>query len=224
MKKLEEKPFALVGVNTNTSDAKTLKAIMDKEKLNWRTFAVGDTISAKWNNPGTPLYYVIDHKGVIRHKWVGYPGEKAIDTALEKLIKDIEAADKTADELNQVLSKASERLGKNEYPADEVTKLGAINIPFDGGHLTDKGLGRFKKDVATMLINYANAAQKANDQKEKIQNLLANTKGGIQEILAQKADPKVHWAVIVGGTPNGPWASSWSSGAKVRASSGSGPA
>lgn len=149
--------------------------------------------------------------GFIGFTWGGsHERGKGANAALEgakDLIKDIQAADKTADELNEVLAKASERLGKNEYPAEEVSKLGGVNIPFDGGHLTDKGLGRFKKDVATMLINYANQAQKANDQKEKLQNLLAGTKGGIQDILAQKADPKVHWGVIVSGTPNGPWAS-----------------
>jgi hypothetical protein len=149
--------------------------------------------------------------GFVGFTWGGSSERgKGANAALEgakELIKEVEAADKTADELNQVLAKASERLGKNEYPAEEVSKLGAINIPFDGGHLTDKGLGRFKKDLATMLINYANQAQQANDQKEKIQNLLAGTKGGIQDILSQKADPKVHWAVIVGGTPAGPWAS-----------------
>ena len=79
-------------MNTNTSEASKLKAIMDKEKLNWRSFVTRDTISAQWNNPGTPLYYVIDHKGVIRHKWFGNPGEKAIDTALEKLIKEVEGS------------------------------------------------------------------------------------------------------------------------------------
>lgn len=135
---------------------------------------------------------------------------KGANAALEgakDLIKDIEAADKTADQLNDVLAKASERLSKNEYPEEEVSKLGEINIPFDGGHLTDKGLGRFKRDMAIMLINYANQAQKVNDQKEKIQNLLSGTKGGIQDILAQKNDPKIHWGVVVSGTPNGPWAS-----------------
>jgi hypothetical protein len=75
-----------VGVNTNESDVKKVKAVLDKEKLNWRSFATGDTIPARWNNPGTPLYYVIDPKGVIRHKRFGSPGEKAIDRALEKLI------------------------------------------------------------------------------------------------------------------------------------------
>src|ERR1041385_4730604 len=157
--------------------------------------------------------------GIVASMFVGFIGftwggsherGKGANAALEgakDLIKDIQAADKTADELNEVLAKASERLSKNEYPDTEVSKLGEINIPFDGGHLTDKGLGRFKKDVATMLINYANQAQKVNDQKEKIQNLLSGTKGGIQDILAQKNDPKIHWGVVVSGTPNGPWAS-----------------
>ena len=80
-------------MNTNESDAKKLKAIMDKEKLNWRSFAAGDTLAARWNNPGTPMYYVIDHKGVIRYKWLGVPGEAALDIALEKLIKEAEGKD-----------------------------------------------------------------------------------------------------------------------------------
>jgi hypothetical protein len=79
-------------VNTNTSEPKKLKTIMDKEKLNWRSFVSGNTINARWNEPGTPMYYVIDHKGVIRYKWFGSPGEKAIDTALEKLIKEVPAS------------------------------------------------------------------------------------------------------------------------------------
>jgi len=67
---------------------------MEKEKLNWRSFVARDTISARWNNPGTPMYYVIDGKGVIRYKWFGNPGEKALDTALDKLIKEAEGSAK----------------------------------------------------------------------------------------------------------------------------------
>ena len=81
-------------MNSNTSDAKALKAVMDKEKLNWRSFAVGDALRARWNNPGTPLYYVLDPKGVIRYKWFGSPGEKAIDQALEGLIGEAEGSGK----------------------------------------------------------------------------------------------------------------------------------
>jgi hypothetical protein len=97
VKNLEDKPFALIGVNTNSYDAKKLKKVMDEEKLNWRSFAdVGDKpgerpIGTKWNLTGTPTLYVIDHKGVIRYKWLGSPGEKAIDAALNKLIKEAES-------------------------------------------------------------------------------------------------------------------------------------
>jgi internalin A len=80
----------MIGVNTNSTDPKKLKAIMEKEKLNWRSFG-SRHVTLKWN-ASTPGYYVIDHKGVIRHKWLGNtgPGAKAIDRALEKLIHEVE--------------------------------------------------------------------------------------------------------------------------------------
>jgi hypothetical protein len=133
-------------------------------------------------------------------------GAKAAIEGARDLVKDVEASDKVADDLNDVLAKASERLGKNEFPQEEISKLGEINIPFDGGHLTDKGIGRFRKEVVTQLITYANMAQKANDQKEKIQNLLSGTKAALTDILAQKTDPKIHWGVWVENGPGGPWA------------------
>jgi hypothetical protein len=61
---------------------------MVKEKLNWRSMASQGDVAAKWNSPGTPVYYLIDPAGVIRYKWVGNPGEKALDAALEKLIQE----------------------------------------------------------------------------------------------------------------------------------------
>jgi hypothetical protein len=134
---------------------------------------------------------------------------KGANAALEgarDLIKDIDAADKVGDQLNELLAKASTRLSKNEYPEEEIAALGGINIPFDGGHLTDKGIGRFKREVVTQLITYANTAQRANDQKEKIQSLLSGSKAALTDILAQKTDPKIHWAVWVESGPNGPWA------------------
>jgi len=67
-----------------------LKEVMEKENLNWWSFADDGTISRSWNSPATPAFYVLDHKGVIRHKWIGHPGEKAIDSALEKLIQEAE--------------------------------------------------------------------------------------------------------------------------------------
>ena len=90
MKQFAEKPFALIGVNGNDYEPKKLKQVMDKEKLNWRSFTDRGGIYPKWAARGTPTYYVIDHKGVIRHKWIGYPGAKALDDALENLIKEAE--------------------------------------------------------------------------------------------------------------------------------------
>jgi len=133
-------------------------------------------------------------------------GATAAIEGARDLVKDIEASDKVADDLNSVLAKASERLAKSEYPAEEISKLGEINIPFDGGHLTDKGIGRFKKDIVTQLLTYANTAQKANDQKEKIQNLLSGTKAALTDLLQQKTDPKIHWGVWLESGPGGPWA------------------
>ena len=91
MTRLEGKPFALIGVNTNNCDTKKLKEITVKENMNWRSTADRGNIAPKWNSPGTPVYYVLDPAGMIRYKWVGAPGKEVIDEALDKLI---EAAEK----------------------------------------------------------------------------------------------------------------------------------
>lgn len=70
---------------------------MDKEKLNWRSFADAGmggrgAIVTQWNLRGTPTLVVLDHKGVIRFKWLGSPGEKTIDEKLEQLIKEAQSS------------------------------------------------------------------------------------------------------------------------------------
>ena len=95
MKQLAEKPFALLGVHGLGYPPKQLKAVMEKEKLNWRSIS-SRAVAATWSARGTPTYYVIDATGVIRFKWVGYPGVKTIDAALEQLIQAAEANPKNA--------------------------------------------------------------------------------------------------------------------------------
>ena len=99
MTHLKGKPFALIGVHVGGSTAKQLKVVMEKEKITWRSFAdAGNAgagpIATKWNISATPTFYVIDHKGVIRYKWAGAPGEKVIDAALDKLIEAAEGNEK----------------------------------------------------------------------------------------------------------------------------------
>jgi hypothetical protein len=90
--KLENKPFALIGVNSWTHEPGELKQAMTKEQINWRSFDDSGAINAQWNSPYTPAYYLMDHKGIIRGKWAGKPSEKSIDAVLEKLIQEAERA------------------------------------------------------------------------------------------------------------------------------------
>ncbi len=63
---------------------------MTREKLNWRSIDDNGAINRQWNFPATPAFYIIDHKGKIRRKWVGKPGEKSVDDALKQLIQEAE--------------------------------------------------------------------------------------------------------------------------------------
>ena len=98
VKAMESKPFVLLGVNSDQSKDE-LKKVIEKENMTWRSWFDGPgtqgPIATKWNVSGWPTLYVVDHKGVIRHKWVGSPGDKTLDEALEKLVK---AAEKEAPE------------------------------------------------------------------------------------------------------------------------------
>ena len=95
VKKLEGKPFALLGVNSDR-DREALKKTMEKEQITWRSFWNGGStdgpISRDWKVSGWPTLYLIDHKGVIRHKWLGNPGEKVLDEAIEAIVKEAEEA------------------------------------------------------------------------------------------------------------------------------------
>jgi hypothetical protein len=98
VKKLQDKPFALVGVNSD-KDKEALKTTMEEEKITWRSFfdggKTGGPIASKYNVRGWPTLYVIDHKGMIRNKFVGSPGGKVLDDAIESILKEIDGAEKS---------------------------------------------------------------------------------------------------------------------------------
>lgn len=98
VKTLADKPFALVGVNSDT-DLDELKKTLKEENITWRSFwngpnGTGGPISKEWNVRGWPTLVLIDHKGVIRHKYLGSPGDKVLDEAIEKLVAEAEKAAK----------------------------------------------------------------------------------------------------------------------------------
>jgi hypothetical protein len=134
-------------------------------------------------------------------------GTDAAKQGAQDLVKDVEAANAKIEELAGVLKSAKEKLGKAKFPEEEVSKLGALNIPFGGTNLSGKGIGRFKAEVLNMLVDFASASAEANDQKEKIQSVLNRNKKGVVEFLESQTKPVVRWSVIVGGSPLGPIAS-----------------
>jgi len=89
VKRLSDKPFALIGVNSDRDREKVKQVIKDKG-LTWRSFWNGGStqgpISTKWNVRGWPTIYVLDENGVIRFKNVrGEAMDKAVESLLAKL-------------------------------------------------------------------------------------------------------------------------------------------
>jgi hypothetical protein len=89
VKRLEGKPFALLGINSD-QDRDELKKVLEKEQITWRSwFDGGGTngpIATAWNVHGWPTIYVLDEKGVIRYKNVrGEAMDKAVDTLLTEM-------------------------------------------------------------------------------------------------------------------------------------------
>jgi len=96
VKRLEKKPFALLGINSDR-DREKLKETIKKEKITWRSWWNGGStsgpISSAWNVTAWPTIYVLDHKGVIRFKNVR--GEE-MDKAVDQLLAELEVEKKPA--------------------------------------------------------------------------------------------------------------------------------
>ena len=92
VKKLEGRPFVILGVNSDPKE-RVMQAIK-KENLTWRSWWDGGNtsgpIATQWNVEGWPTLYLIDHAGVIRQKWVGSPGDQVLDHEIETLVKAAE--------------------------------------------------------------------------------------------------------------------------------------
>jgi peroxiredoxin len=90
VKRLTNKPFVLLGVNGDV-DRAALKKTVAKEKLTWRSFHDGGTggpIATRWDVEVWPTLFLIDHKGVVRHVFVGWPEAKKLDALIDGLVGD----------------------------------------------------------------------------------------------------------------------------------------
>jgi len=93
VQRLKDKPFALVGVNTDT-DKDNYKKLAAQHGVTWRSSWQGGTsgpVCQEWGVRSYPTIYVLDHRGVIRVK--GVRG-KAMDQAVDQLLAELEAEEK----------------------------------------------------------------------------------------------------------------------------------
>lgn len=91
VQKLADKPFALLGVNSD-KDLEALKKRLNDETMTWRHWFDGGStrgpIATAWNVSGWPTTYVIDAEGVIRFKDLR---DDQAEQAIEKLLAEMAA-------------------------------------------------------------------------------------------------------------------------------------
>ena len=94
VKRLESKPFALIGVNSD-KDKDDIKKKNVEAQITWRSFwngekGTGGPISKTWEVQGWPTLYLIDHKGVIHRKFLGSPDAHDLDRLIDELVEKAE--------------------------------------------------------------------------------------------------------------------------------------
>lgn len=98
VKKMDGRPFALLGVNTDRSlDA--LKGAQKKHELNFRSWWDGGSgkISKQWRVEALPTLILIDHKGVVRWRQLGVPRNlESMDERIEQLVQEAESFRKSS--------------------------------------------------------------------------------------------------------------------------------
>lgn len=88
VKRLEGKPFALIGVNTD-DNREEVKSRSKTDQVTWRSFFDGrsNQICGAWGINSFPTIYVIDPQGKIRYMNVR---GKQMDDAVDKLLAEME--------------------------------------------------------------------------------------------------------------------------------------
>jgi hypothetical protein len=89
VKRLENAPFALLGINSDGPREKVAR-LLEERGITWRQAIDGTTsgpIASTWGVRAWPTIYVLDEEGVIRS--IGARG-KMLDEVVEKLVRELE--------------------------------------------------------------------------------------------------------------------------------------
>ena len=87
VKRLQGKPFVLVGVNGD-DDLQAATAAAAERGMTWPSFRDGNgshRISLDWHVWGWPTFYLIDQQGTIRKRWVD-PSLEELNHAIDRLL------------------------------------------------------------------------------------------------------------------------------------------
>ena len=89
VKKLADKPFVLLGVNSD-EQREQVKKVVEKEQMTWRSWwddgGTDGPIQTAYNISGWPTIFVLDHKGTIRYIDVR---DKELEEAIDKLLSEL---------------------------------------------------------------------------------------------------------------------------------------
>jgi hypothetical protein len=90
VEKLSDKPFALLGVNSD-KDRDAISEIVREEDITWRSWwdqgSIDGPIHTDWQVLARPSIHLLDAKGVIRYKNVEPAG---LDEAIDKLLAELD--------------------------------------------------------------------------------------------------------------------------------------
>src|SRR5262245_1672628 len=99
VEKMKDRPFALIGVNSDTDFATLKPTKFVAEKITWRSFSCGaegasGAIPSTWGIGSWPTIFLIDAKGCLRNRWVGNPGKEALERAIDSLVDEVKGGAK----------------------------------------------------------------------------------------------------------------------------------
>ena len=169
--KLKNKPFALLGVNSDKV-RQDVRKVVKAERMTWRTWWNGGGttggIAGDWSVTGWPTLYLIDHAGVIRYKIVGAGDLQKLDQQISMLVKNASAELATR---------------QPEKPAESTAR---VTEQSTGESANSEKLAAAKLNLAKMLAD-SGKTEKACERYQDIIKKYPNTEaaGEAKELLSQ---------------------------------------
>jgi thiol-disulfide isomerase/thioredoxin len=91
VKRLVGKPFVILGVNAD-SDKEALANTIESEKITWRSWydggSPGGPIATRWDVEVWPTLFLIDHRGVVRKRFLGWADINRLEESIDRLVKE----------------------------------------------------------------------------------------------------------------------------------------